>query len=174
MDNRKFTIWALSQFSSLVAALAKNSRVQEDLCGCSTVEFITDLLGELETTSNTVEGITLGNFSFIYDKKTRKTGILNIRSGKFVTTYCSPNDFINVKVGLGVCWAKYNNVERPTITVKTRLSKLKPHDIFQLYTNQKYEFVGTTSDGKYVGRYFGEYGEEEFGSFFEDCCTVWE
>lgn len=178
---KNFTTWALSQFDSLVNALAKNSRVQEDFKAddassnsCNT-EFIADLLEDLETGANEahMDGISLGNFCFIYDKKTRKTSIINIRSNKFVTTYCSLNDFMSAKVGFGVCWAKYNNVERPKFPVKKRFSELKPHDIFSLYTGRKYEFVGVTSDGKYVG-YDSKNTEKKFFSFVEDKCTVWE
>jgi len=178
---KNFTIWALSQFDSLVNALAKNSRVQEDFKvddasgnSCN-AEFITDLLEDLETGANyaQMDNISLGNFCFIYDKKTRKTSIINIRSNKFVTTYCSLNDFMSAKVGFGVCWAKYNNVERPKFPVKKRLSELKPHDIFRLYTDRKYEFVGTTSDGKYIG-YDSKDTGKKFYSFLEGDCTVWE
>ena len=174
MNNRKFTTWALSQFISLTVALAKNSRIREE--NEDTLGFITEFLMDMENCSNKVSCMAYGNFVFTYDKKTRKTGILNIHSNKFVTVYCSPNDFMDIRVGLGACWAKYNNVERPKFPVKTRLSELKPHDIFSLYTSQKYEFIGTTSNGRYVGRYFNGNGngKGEFVSFCEDNCSVWE
>lgn len=177
-----FTTWALSQFTSLVTALAKNSRVQED-CDNPSAEFIADLLGDMDNASSNspVEGISLGNFIFTYDKKTRKTSILNVRNDKYVTTHCNLNDFMSVKVGLGICWAKYNNVERPKFPVLKNLSELKPHDIFSMYSyKRKYEFIGTTNehtkgDVKYVGYALNnKNGQKEFATFFEDTCTVWE
>ena len=181
---KNFTTWALSQFDSLVNALAKNSRVQEDFRAegsgnsCNT-GFIADLLKDLETGSTDahVDGISLGNFVFLYDIKTRKTSIINMRSNKFVTTYCNPKDTMSAAVGFGVCWAKYNNVERPKYPVTKWLSELKPHDIFQMYRKDcKYEFIGTTTKGDAPFVAFGlhENKTKDFFTFFDDTCTVWE
>ena len=177
---KAFIVWALSQFKSLTVALAKNSRVREE--DEYSADIVADILGRMEICAVDI-GIScmnFGNFVFTCDKKTRKVGILNVRTGKYVTTHCSKDDFFDLRVGLGVCWAKYHNIERPKFPVKKRLSELKPHEIFQLYNlNCKYEFVGTTTEHtkgetKYVGYGLHKNKEKDFFTFFDDICTAWE
>ena len=115
--------------------------------------------------------VRIGNFIVEVCKEKGTVTILNTNSGKCAIAHCAPTDQFEMWYGVGICWARYNHVEPPKFVVKKRLRHLKPRDIFSLYTGQKYEFIGTTSDGKYVG-YNSE--KDECFSFFDDNCTVWE
>lgn len=115
--------------------------------------------------------VRIGNFIVEVSKYKKTVTILNTKNGKCAIAHCAPTDQFMLWYGVGICWARYNHVEPPKFSVKKRLKYLKPHEIFSLYTGQKYEFIGTTSDGKYVG-YNSE--KDECFSFFDDNCTVWE
>ena len=113
----------------------------------------------------------IGNFVVEVCEEKGTVTILNTNSGKCAIAHCAPSDKFTLYYGVGICWARYNHVEPPKFAVKKRLSDLKPHDVFSLYTNRKYEFIGTTSEGKYVGYVLGR---DECYSFIDDYCTVWE
>jgi hypothetical protein len=180
--NKAFIVWALSQFKSLTVALVKNSRVREE--DEYNADTIADILGRMETCAEDI-GIScmnFGNFVFTCDKKTRKVGILNVRTGKYVTAHCSKDDFFDLRVGLGVCWAKHNNVVRPKVPVRKKLSELKSGECFifdYLGKKYKYEFIGTTDtkvrgETKYVCRCLYEGAVQNYLDFFDDICIVWE
>lgn len=122
----------------------------------------------------------IGNFIIEVCEEKRTVTILNTKSGKCAIAHCAPTDKFALWYGLGICWARYNHMEPPKFPVRKKLSELKPHDIFKLYTSQKYEFIGTTvertkGDIGYVAFALdNEGGDKEYFTFFEDYCTVWE
>lgn len=123
--------------------------------------------------------VRIGNFVVEVCKEKGTVTILNTNSGKCAIAHCAPTDQFAMWYGVGICWARYNHVEPPKFPVRKKLSELKPHDIFKLYTGEKYEFIGTTvehtkDEVKYVGFRLDSNGDKEFFTFFEDYCTVWE
>lgn len=121
----------------------------------------------------------IGNFIVELCKDKGTVTILNTNSGKCAIARCAPTDQFARWYGVGICWARYNHVEPPKLPVRKRLSELKPHDIFKLYTSQKYEFIGTTTERTkgeigYVAFSLDNGGDKEYCTFLEDCCTVWE
>lgn len=123
--------------------------------------------------------VRIGNFIVEVCENKGTVTILNTNSGKCAIAHCAPTDQFAVWYGLGICWAKYNHVEPPKFPVRKRLSELKPHDIFKLYTSHKYEFIGTTTERTkgeigYVAFCLNNNGYKEYSTFFEDYCTVWE
>ena len=117
--------------------------------------------------------VRIGNFVIEICKDKGTVTILNTNSGRCAIARCAPTDRFEKWYGIGICWARYNHVERPKIPVRKRLSELKPHEIFQLHTSMKYEFIGTTSKHTYVGCATVN-GRSNFFSFSDDWCTVWE
>lgn len=123
--------------------------------------------------------VRIGNFVVEVCEGKGTVTILNTNSGKCAIAHCAPTDQFAMWYGVGICWARYNHVEPPKFPVRKRLSELKPHDIFKLYTSQKYEFIGTTVERTkgevgYVGFSLDNTGDKEYFTFFEDNCTVWE
>ena len=120
----------------------------------------------------------IGNFVIEICKDKGTVTILNTNNGKCAIAHCAPTDKFERWYGLGICWARYNHVEPPKFPVRKRLSELKPHDIFSLYTGKKYEFIGTvnnsTSDAKYVAFGLHQDKTKDFFTFCDDKCTVWE
>lgn len=121
----------------------------------------------------------IGNFIVEICEKKGTVTILNTKNGKCAIAHCAPTDQFAMWYGVGICWARYNHVERPKFPVRKLLSELKPHDIFSLYTGKKYEFIGTTDnyaqgETMYVG--FGLHRDKtkDFFTFVNDKCTVWE
>lgn len=121
--------------------------------------------------------VRIGNFVIEICKDKGTVTILNTNSGKCAIAHCAPTDQFEMWYGVGICWARYNHVERPKYPVTKWLSELKPHDIFQMYRKDcKYEFIGTTTkgDAPYVAFGLHENKSRDFFTFFDDTCTVWE
>ena len=120
--------------------------------------------------------VRIGNFVIEICKEKGTVTILNTNSGKCAIAHCAPTDEFAKWYGIGICWARYNHVERK-FPVEKRLSELKPHDIFQMYRKDcKYEFIGisTKSDAPYVAFGLHENKSKDFFTFFDDWCTVLE
>jgi hypothetical protein len=158
MTNITMQQWVISQYDSFYHFMRK---IDEDA---------TDKLW-----MNKEPYVRIGNFVVEVCEEKGTVTILNTNSGKCAVAHCAPTDEFSMWYGIGICWARYNHVKRPKFEVKKKLSKLKPHDIFSLYTGCKckYEFVGTTSDGKYVG-YDSKDTRKKLYSFVEGDCIVWE
>jgi hypothetical protein len=156
MTNITMQQWVISQYDSFYHFMRK---IDEDA---------TDKLW-----MNKEPYVRIGNFVVEVCEEKGTVTILNTNSGKCAVAHCAPTDEFSMWYGIGICWARYNHVKRPKVSVKKKLSELKPHDIFSLYTGHKYEFIGTTSDGKYVC-----YDSKDTGTQFfllsERECTVWE
>ncbi len=124
--------------------------------------------------------IRIGNFVVEICKDKGTVTILNTNSGKCAIARCAPTDQFEMWYGAGICWARYNHVERPKIPVEKRLSELKPHDVFRLYSSKcKYELIGTTNNfesgtTKYVALALHEDKTKDFFTFYDGRCTVWE
>lgn len=121
----------------------------------------------------------IGNFVIEICKDRGTVTILNTKSGKCAIAHCAPTDQFEKWYGIGICWARYNHVERPKFPVRKSLSELKPHDIFSLYTGKKYELIGTSDNyasGETTYVAFGLHKDKtkDFFTFVDDKCTVWE
>lgn len=179
MENLTFKAWTLSQAHSFIIAMA-NAMVNSGQASFP-VDFddvMTDVYRTFERYDYTDEGadsFTFGNYVVTVNKKARKVGLLNTRSGKFTETYCNKKDEFSLFIGLGVLWAKYNHIERPKFAVKKKLSELKPHEIFRWGCN-RYEFIGSadniSKDGKkYI---FLKLSDDTIRQFYEDTVIVEE
>lgn len=149
MENLTFKVWTLSQADSFIIAMA-NAMVNSGQASFP-VDF-DDVMTEVynrfchyDYTDEGADSFTFGNYVVTVNKKARKVGLLNTRSGKFTETYCNKKDEFSIFIGLGVLWAKYNHIERPKTMVKKKLSELKAHEIF-LWGGNRYEFIGTTDN----------------------------
>lgn len=121
--------------------------------------------------------VRIGNFVIEICKDKGTVTILNTNSGKCAIARCAPIDRFEKWYGIGICWARYNHIERPKFPVRKRLSELKPHDVFQLSRKDcKYEFIGISaeSDAPYVAFGLHEKKLKDFFAFYDDWCTVWE
>lgn len=179
MENITFTTWTLSQAHSFIIAMA-NAMVN-----AGQVDFPIDfdaVMTEVYRTfdyhdydENGADAFTFGNFVVTVNKKARKIGLLNTRSGKFVETYCNKKDDFEICVGLGVLWAKYNHIERPVCMVKKKLSELKPHEIFR-WGCDRYEFIGTAANRRKDGKKYIilRLSDDSIFQFYEDTVTVEE
>ena len=160
MKNITFTTWTLSQAHSFIIAMA-NAMVNAGQANFP-LDFDKEMTEVYRTfdfhnyTEDGADSFTFGNFVVTVNKKARKIGLLNTRSGKFVETYCNKKDDFEIYVGLGVVWAKYNHIKSPKFWVKKKLSELKPNDIFKFVPysgGMDYEFIGaSTTNGskKYI------------------------
>lgn len=178
MKNLSFKTWTLSQVHSFIIAMA-NAMVNSGQASFP-VDFddvMTDIFRTFDHHVYTDEGtdsFTYGNYVVTVNKKARKVGLLNTRSGKFVETYCNKKDEFDIYVGLGVLWAKYNHIERPKFEVKKKLSELKGHEIFRWGSN-RYEFIGTTNKRKNDKKYIVlRLWDDTICQFYEDTVTVEE
>ena len=155
MENLTFKAWTLSQTHSFIIAMA-NAMVNSGQASFP-VDFddvMTDVYNTFcryDYTDEGADSFTFGNYVVTVNKKARKVGLLNTRSGKFTETYCNKKDEFSIFIGLGVLWAKYNHIERPKIMVKKKLSELKAHEIF-LWGCNRYEFIGTTDNRRKDGK----------------------
>lgn len=179
MENLTFKEWTLSQAHSFIIAMA-NAMVNSGQASFPVDfdEVMTEVYNRLRYYDYSDEGadsFTFGNYVVTVNKKARKVGLLNTRSGKFTETYCNKNDEFDVFIGLGVLWAKYNHIERPKTMVKKKLSELKPHEIF-LWGCNRYEFIGTTDNRRKDGRKYIilRLSEDIICEFYEDTVLVEE
>jgi len=142
MENLTFRAWALAQELSFAYAMAKFYETSKPM---NFEDKVTNILDDFATLNSYdyTDILVYGNFVITINKKARKLGLLNTRSGKYVETYCNKEDNFNSCVGLGILWAKYNNIERPKFINKKKLSELKPHDVFTISSGSRYEFIGT-------------------------------
>lgn len=177
MENLTFSTWAHSQFNSFALAMAK---AEETVCGIP-INGICASMVEKDVTEiddaydGGARSLIYGNYVITFNFKARKVGILNTRSGNFAEAYCNKEDEFLPAIGLGVCWAKYNHIERPKFEVRKKLSELKPHEIF-LWGNTKYEFIGTAdnrekNDRKYI---ILRLSTDTICEFYEDMVTIEE
>lgn len=149
MENLTFKAWTLSQAHSFIIAMA-NAMVNSGQASFP-VDFdevmtdVYDTFCRYDYTDEGADSFTFGNYVVTVNKKARKVGLLNTRSGKFTETYCNKKDEFSIFIGLGVLWAKYNHIERPKCEVRKQLSELKPHEIF-LWCGNRYEFIGTANN----------------------------
>ena len=122
--------------------------------------------------------VRIGNFVVEICKDKGTVTILNTNSGKCAIARCAPTDQFAMWYGIGICWARYNHIERPKFPVKKRISELKPHDVFQIFRKDcKYELIGTTNNTGvtlYVALGLHKDREKDFFTFYDDWCTVWE
>lgn len=179
MENLTFKTWVLSQTHSFIVAMA-NALVNSGQT-YPTDDFndvMTDVYNAFcyyDYISEGANTFTYGNFVVTVNKKARKIGLLNTRSGKFVETYCNKKDEFDVLIGLGVLWAKYNHIERPKFKTKKKLSELKPHDIFTHRGGiTKYEFIGTVKNTSIKNSYVAFSLDSEYTYRFEDTIVVVE
>lgn len=177
MENLTFKTWAHSQFNSFVLAMAK---AEKTVCGnsikgicASVVEKDVARIGDVF--DGGARSLIYGNYVITFNFKARKVGILNTRSGNFAEAYCNKEDEFLPAIGLGVCWAKYNHIERPKFEVKKKLSELKPHEIFHWGCN-RYEFIGTTNNRRKDGKKYIilRLSDDTICQFYEDTVTVEE
>jgi hypothetical protein len=179
MENLTFSTWTLSQTHSFIIAMANaivNSGQISSLMDFD--EVMTGVYRDFERRDYTDESpdtFIYGNFVVTVNKKARKVGLLNTRSGKFVETYCNKKDKFDVFTGLGVLWAKYNHIERPKFEVKKKLSEVKPHEIFRWGCN-RYEFIGTADNRSKDGKKYIilRLSDDTICQFYEDTVIVEE
>lgn len=179
MENLNFKTWTLSQAHSFIIGMA-NAMVNSGQASfpLDFDEVMTEVYRTLDLHDYEGEGadtFTYGNFVVTVNKKARKVGLLNTRSGKFVETYCNKKDEFDVFVGLGVLWAKYNHIERPVLRTKKKLSELKAHEIF-VWGSNRYEFIGSTVNrGKNGKKYIIlRLSDDTICQFYEDTVMVEE
>lgn len=180
MENLTFKTWTLSQAHSFIIAMA-NAMVNSGQASFPVDfdEVMTGIYREFDCCDYTDEipdTFTFGNYVVTVNKKARKVGLLNTRSGKFTETYCNKNDEFDVFIGLGVLWAKYNHIERPKTMVKKKLSELKAHEIFLWGCGHRYEFIGSADnrrkdDKKYI---ILRLSDDTICQFYEDTVLVEE
>lgn len=177
MENLTFSTWAHSQFNSFALAMAK---AEETVCGnpingiCASI-VEKEVAGIDDAYDGGARSLIYGNYVITFNFKARKVGILNTRSGNFAEAYCNKKDEFLPAIGLGVCWAKYNHIERPKFEIKKKLSECKPHDIFR-WGGKRYEFIGTCEnrdkhDKKYI---ILRLRDDTICQFYEDTVTVEE
>lgn len=179
MENLTFKAWTLSQAHSFIIAMA-NAMVNSGQASFP-VDFddvMTEVYNRLchyDYSDEGADSFTFGNYVVTVNKKARKVGLLNTRSGKFTETYCNKKDEFSIFIGLGVLWAKYNHIERPKPIIKKKLSELKAHDIFTLY-GDKFEFIGTCSKRRTDNRKYIvlKIDENRICQYYEDTVTVEE
>lgn len=177
MENLTFSTWAHSQFNSFALAMAK---AEETVCGnpingiCASI-VEKDVAKIDDAYDGGARSLIYGNYVITFNFKARKVGILNTRSGNFAEAYCNKEDEFLPAIGLGVCWAKYNHIERPKFEVKKKLSELKPHEIFR-WGCSRYEFIGTTDNRRKDGRKYIilRLSEDTICEFYEDTVLVEE
>lgn len=104
----------------------------------------------------TVGGFQVGNC----------VAVMNVRTGKIGTAFCSPSDDFDLETGIAIAWARMHNVKVPEWVLndgarEIRISALKTGDIFKTLDgdNHQYEMKGKDNDGDYVtyDRYTGKY-----------------
>jgi hypothetical protein len=177
MENLTFMTWAHSQFNSFVNAMvnAEKTVCGKPIAGISASLVEKDIAEINDDFEGGADSLLYGNYVITFNFKARKVGILNTRNGKFAEAYCNKNDEFLPAVGLGVCWAKYNHVERPKFEVKKRLSELKPHDIFHWGCN-RYEFIGTADNRRKDGKKYIilRLSDDSICQFYEDTVIVEE
>lgn len=179
MENITFRTWTLSQAHSFIIAMANalvnNGRVLFPIDFDDVVSDVYRDFNRIDYTDGSVEAFVYSNFVVTVNKKARKVGLLNTRSGKFVEAYCNKKDDFDVFIGLGVVWAKYNHIERPVIRTKKKLSELKPHEIFVWGCN-RYEFIGTTVNRRKDGKKYIilRLSDDTICQFYEDTVLVEE
>lgn len=177
MENLTFSTWAHSQFNSFALAMAK---AEETVCGnpingiCASI-VEKDVVEIDDAYDGGARSLIYGNYVITFNFKARKVGILNTRSGNFAEAYCNKEDEFLPAIGLGVCWAKYNHIERPAFNIKKKMSELKPHDIF-FWGGNRYEFIGTTNNrGKDGKKYIIlRLWDDTICQFYEDTVIVEE
>mgnify|MGYP007122041804 CR=1 FL=1 len=177
MENLTFMTWAHSQFNSFVLAMVN---AEKTVCGKPMAGISTSLvekdIAELEDDfEGGADSLLYGNYVITFNFKARKVGILNTRSGNFAEAYCNKEDEFLPAIGLGVCWAKYNHIERPKFEVQKKLSECKPHEIFRWGSN-RYEFIGTTDNRRKDGKKYIilRLSDDTICQFYEDTVTVEE
>lgn len=179
MENLTFKAWTLSQAHSFIIAMA-NAMVNSGQASFP-VDFddvMTEVYNRLchyDYSDEGADSFTFGNYVVTVNKKARKVGLLNTRSGKFTETYCNKKDEFSIFIGLGVLWAKYNHIERSLTIIHKKLSELKPHEIF-IWGGNRYEFIGTTDkrskdSKKYI---ILRLWDDTICQFYEDTVTVVE
>ena len=179
MENLTFKTWTLSQTHSFIIAMA-NAMVNSGQASFP-VDFddaMTEVYNRLchyDYSDEGADSFTFGNYVVTVNKKARKVGLLNTRSGKFTETYCNKKDEFSIFIGLGVLWAKYNHIERPKIMVRKKLSELKPHEIFRWGCN-RFEFIGTTDNRRKDGKKYItlRLSDDSICQFCEDMVLVEE
>lgn len=179
MENLTFKAWTLSQAHSFIIAMA-NAMVNSGQASFP-VDFddvmteVYDRLCCYDYSDEGADSFTFGNYVVAVNKKARKVGLLNTRSGKFVETYCNKKDEFSIFIGLGVLWAKYNHIERPKTMTKKKLSELKAHEIF-LWGSNRYEFIGSTDNRRKDGKKYIilRLSDDTICQFYEDTVTVEE
>lgn len=177
MENLTFRTWAHSQFNSFVNAMVK---AEKTVCGKPITGISASLVEkDIAEINDDFEGgadsLLYGNYVITFNFKARKVGILNTRNGNFAEAYCNKDDEFLPAVGLGVCWAKYNHIERPKITTKKKLSEVKPHEIFN-WGGNRYEFIGSTNNRRKDGKKYIilRLSDDTICQFYEDTVTVEE
>ena len=179
MENLTFKTWTLSQTHSFIIAMA-NAMVNSGQASFP-VDFddaMTEVYNRLchyDYSDEGADSFTFGNYVVTVNKKARKVGLLNTRSGKFTETYCNKKDEFSIFIGLGVLWAKYNHIERPKFMVRKKLSELKPHEIFRWGCN-RFEFIGTTDNRRKDGKKYIilRLSDDSICQFYEDMVLVEE
>ena len=179
MENLTFKAWTLSQAHSFIIAMA-TALVNSGQAGFPVDfdEVMTDVYNTFCNDDYTNEGadcFNFGNYVVTVNRKARKIGLLNTRSGKFIETYCNKKDEFSLFIGLGVLWAKYNHIERPKTMVRKELSELKPHEIFRWGCN-RYEFIGTANNRSKDGKKYIilRLSDDTICQFYEDMVMVEE
>lgn len=180
MENLTFKAWTLSQAHSFIIAMA-NAMVNSGQASFPVDfdEVMTEVYNRFchyDCSDEGADSFTFGNYVVTVNKKARKVGLLNTRSGKFTETYCNKKDEFSIFIGLGVLWAKYNHIERPITRTKKKLSELKPHEIFLWGCSHRYEFIGSTDnrrkdDKKYI---ILRLADNTICEFYEDTVIVEE
>lgn len=105
----------------------------------------------------TVGGIQVGNC----------VTVMNVRTGKMGSAFCSPADEFDLETGIAIAWARMHGVKVPEWVLndgvkEVDISTLKNGDIFRKANNDNghtYKMVGKDNDGDYVtyDRYTGKY-----------------
>lgn len=177
MENLTFMTWAHSQFNSFVNAMvnAEKTVCGKPMAGISASLVEKDIAEINDDFEGGADSLLYGNYVITFNFKARKVGILNTRNGNFAEAYCNKNDEFLPAVGLGVCWAKYNHIERPKFEVRKKLSELKPHDIFHWGIN-RFEFIGTANNRRKDGKKYIilRLSDDSICQFYEDTVTVEE
>lgn len=132
MDKREFNEWIESRLDSFAQVLPNKKRPWEGMNGELTTKKVIYSLVTYDY---------VGNFFITSNPITRETTIFNTASKRSATAKCRVGEIFNVRVGVAIAWAKYNNEVVPDYSLSIPREELVNGDKFISSINKNHILV---------------------------------
>ena len=134
------------------------------------IQWVNDMVKSYNNRS--VEFRNVRQLTLEESRLTRRTIIMNVKTGKTAVAKCHKDDHFSLSVGLAVAWAKYLNKPIPTIADCVDYKNLKFLDKFYVSKADNailYQFVGIKKTENALGQVNRViFRDPKTGELFED------